>query len=146
MRRGFGSAAFSEDFDRGNPDRSRHFQGFGAGHKLAAVGRRQEVDLDLDGDPDPPRRQSRSDRDPGRLIGQRGDDPTMKMTEELYQVGPARQRDLGAAGFDRDDAEARGAGKTLGVDGLGKARRIKGGVAHAGMRTGSDSMPRTKLE
>ena len=37
----------------GNADRSRHFQGFGAGHKLAAVGGLKEVDLQLHGDPDP---------------------------------------------------------------------------------------------
>ncbi len=42
--------------------------------------------------------------------------------------------------------EYGGAGKALRVDGFRKARRVEGGLAHAGMRTGNDSMPRTKLE
>jgi hypothetical protein len=36
--------------------------------------------------------------------------------------------------------------EALGADGLGKAGWVKVAVVHAGMRTGKDSMPRTKLE
>jgi hypothetical protein len=95
---------------------------------------------------DPPFRQPRGYRDPGRLIGQRGDDAAVKMTEELHEVVAARQRDLGTSLRDRDNAEARGTGKPLGVDGFREARRVERGLAHAGIRTGNDSMPRTKLE
>src|SRR6266481_697684 len=103
---GFGSPVSAEDFDGGNPDRPRHFQGFGAGHKLAAVGRGEEIDLDLDSDPDPACRKARRDRDTGGLIGKSCDDAAVEMAEKLHEVVPARQREFGTAGFDGDDAEA----------------------------------------
>ena len=43
---------FAEDFDRGNPDRAGHFQGFGAGNEFLAVRGAKEIDLDLDSDSD----------------------------------------------------------------------------------------------
>src|SRR6267143_1664550 len=55
------------------------------------------------------------------------------MTEELYQVVPARQDDFGTARLNRDDAEAGGVAKTPRVDGLGKARRVQGGAHGAGL-------------
>ena len=54
-----GFLVLAEDLDRGNADRSRHFQGFGAGDKFAAVGGLKEVDLELHGDPDPALGQAR---------------------------------------------------------------------------------------
>ena len=91
------------------------------------------------------------DRGAGRLIGERGDDTAVEVTEELHQVVAARHGDFGTPRLDGNDAEAGGPAKALRVDGFCKARRVKGGVqdsrsVHAGMRTGSDSMPRTKLE
>src|SRR6267143_4407562 len=55
------------------------------------------------------------------------------MTEELYQVVPARQDDFGTARLNRDDAEAGGVAKTPRVDGLGKARRVQGCAHGAGL-------------
>ena len=67
------------------------------------------------------------------------------MAEELHKVVAARQSEFSMPGRDRHDAKTRGAGKALGVDCLGETWRVKF-CAHAGIRTGSDSMPRTKLE
>src|SRR6267142_6220598 len=67
------------------------------------------------------------------MVGQRANDPTVEMTEELHQVVPAGHGDLGAARLDGDDAETGGVAKTLRVDGLGEARRVQGGVQDAGL-------------
>jgi hypothetical protein len=67
------------------------------------------------------------------------------MSEELQEIVAARQRYFRNSHLNGDDAKAGGSSKTLRVDGLGKAWRI-GGILHEGMRTGNDSMPRTKLE
>src|SRR6266567_8678488 len=66
------------------------------------------------------------------MVGQCGNDPTMKMTEELQQIVPARQGDFGTARLNGDDAETGGVAKTLRVDGLGEARRVQGGAQDAG--------------
>ena len=66
---GFGSPVLAENFDGGNPDRPRHFQGFGTGHKLLAGCGREEIDLDLDRNPDPARRQARRNGNSGRMVG-----------------------------------------------------------------------------
>ena len=68
------------------------------------------------------------------------------MAEELQQIVPPHQSDLGVPRRDGDDAEARRAHETLGVDGFRKLGRIEVATRHPGMRTGSCSMPRTKLE
>jgi hypothetical protein len=75
----------------------------------------------------------------------------MEVAEELNRVVAAREREFGIAGFHLDDPETGRAGKTLGVDGLGKVRRIKFRrieriARQPGIRTGNCSMPRTKLE
>ena len=132
---GFGSTVPAEDFDGGDPDRPRHFQGFGAGHKLLAGRGREEIDLDLDRNADPSRRRARSNGNSGRMVGQRGNDPTVKMTEELHQVFPACQGDFGVSRLNRDDAETGGVAKALRVDGLGEARRVQGGAQDAGLFT-----------
>ena len=75
--------------------------------------------------------QPRRDRDTGGLIGQCRDHPAMEMAEELHQVVAARQGEFGLTGLDRHDAKARGAGKALGVDRLGKAWRVE--VAQEGL-------------
>ena len=93
-----------------------------------------------------------------------------RATKELHQVFPARQGDFGASRLGGDDAETGGVAKA--PCGLGEARRVQGGAQgagpfmavnptdlsmvgqaarkharpYAGMRTGRDSMPRTKLE
>ena len=92
--------------------------------------------------------QSGGDGDAGRLVGQRGNDPAVKITEELQQVRPAREGDFGASRFNGDNAETGGAGKALGIDGFGETRRVQGRHCsiYAGIRTGKDSMPLTKLE
>ena len=108
--------------------------------------RGQKIDLDLDGDANLALRQSGSNRDPGGMIGERGDDPAVEMAEELQEIVTPRQRHLGGTGLDFDDAEAGGAGKALGVDRRGEPRWIELVFVHAGIRTGKDSIPRTKLE
>ena len=70
--------------------------------------------------------------DPGRVVGQRGNDPAMKMTEELQQIVPARQGDFGTARLNGDDAETGGVAKALRVDGLGEALRVQVGAQGAG--------------
>ena len=67
----------------------------------------------------------------------------MEMAEELHEVVAARQGKFSMAWPDRDDAKPRGAGKAFGVDRRGELRRIE--LAQE-ILTGSDSMPRTKLE
>ena len=113
---------------------------------LLAIGGRQKIDLDLDGDANLALRQSGSNRDPGGVIGERGDDPAVEMAEELQEIVTPRQRHLGGTRLDFDDAEAGGAGKALGVDRRGEPRWIELVFVHAGIRTGKDSIPRTKLE
>src|SRR2546423_11341274 len=72
-------------------------------------------------------------RDAGGRSAGGGDDPAVEMTEELHQIVPARQCDLGAARLDGDDAETGGLAKTPGVDGLGEARRGWGGARRLGL-------------
>src|SRR5712692_7428689 len=67
------------------------------------------------------------------MVGQRGNDPAVKMAEELHQVVPACQGDFGAARLNGDDAETGGVAKALRVDGLGEARRVQGGAEGAGL-------------
>ena len=68
--------------------------------------------------------QRRRDRGAGGLVGQRGDHPAVEMAEELHQIVAARQCEFGLARLGRDDAEARGAGEALGIDGCGEAWRV----------------------
>ena len=145
-QRRFGRLLLGENFDGGNTDRARHFQGFGARDELVAVGGARKLTLISTVTPILALRQPRGNRDPGGMVGQRRDDPAVEMAEELHEIVAARQRDLGVSRLDLDDAEAGGAGKALGVDRRGEPRWIELGRVHAGMRTGRDSMPRTKLE
>src|SRR5258706_13584822 len=110
-----------------------------------AVGGRKKFNFNLDSPPAPPLGKPGVHRAPARRSGQGGDDPAVKMTEELHEVVAARQRDLGMSRFDGDNAEACG-GKPLGVDGFREARRVESGLFHARIRTGSGSKPRPKPE
>src|ERR1700730_14594777 len=67
------------------------------------------------------------------MVGQRGNDPAVKMTEELHQVVPACQGDFGASRLNGDNAETGGVAKALRVDGLGEARWVQGGAQGAGL-------------
>src|SRR5207237_3902562 len=129
----FGLVVPAEDFDGGDTDRARHLQGFGARHKLVSIAGAEKIHLQFTGNPDPSLGKTRSDGDAGCLIGKRGDHPAMEMAEELQEIVAARERELRSPWLDREDAEAGGAGKTLGVDGFGKARWIEG-VVHVSIR------------
>ena len=80
------------------------------------------------------------------MIGQCRNDATVKMAKELQEVVAARQSDLGMTRLDGHGAEARGGHEALGVEHRGELGRIEIAARHPGMRTGSCSMPRTKLE
>ena len=68
------------------------------------------------------------------------------MAVELQQVVAARQSDLGMPRLDGHDAEARRALKPLALIVSASSGGLRAPPVITGMRTGSCSMPRTKLE
>ena len=53
------------------------------------------------------------------MIGQCGNDPAVKMAEELQEIVAAREREFRPTWLNRDDAKASGAGEAFCVDGFG---------------------------
>ena len=84
------------------------------------------------------------------MVGQRRDDAAMEMAEELAELGPLRQRHRHLARLGGDDAYARRLRKAGQVHDRSKlldtVRPAHVRIPYAGIRTGSCSMPRTKLE